>query len=493
MRVKSNIKFAGGEKSIRNINPATYDGTSFYSFLAGAGYGDIRALETIRWYKRCMPFFRAVEMRAEAFSSIPIKVREKTTKKYVDSHPILELLGDAGKPNPQESIIDFKKAYSTWRDMTGESFLVATGFKGSEPLTVSNAKVQDMTIGTTNSRISGMFEVPGTYSWNTTYFTEKFFIDPVVFGGSFRWWNRDDDKEIWQSGDFNPTAGSANFRGLSKASPISYEIQQYIEGNVNNLSVLSRGARPSVAWVSQLDEPMTDDQYKRWKEQVMSYEGAVNAGKQVLVDAVEPKVISTTNKDMEFSELKKSVRTDIFVQYAIPLALVSPEQMTLDNLKTSSIQLFDLSVLPHTDNLLDQMTQFLMPRYPNSENLELSYNPLDIEPLKERAINQTSELGKMMILTDNELRTRIGYEEVEGGNSVWKSTATAPAESDVFTTDNLQVPRTGNKESVYQDFVKHMQGQTLANGDRAFTDIEIDVYAKDYGLIDEIGQFRETP
>src|SRR6478609_5959702 len=48
-------------------------GMSFADYLGGTN-GDLRALEAIRLYKNCTPFFQAVSMRAEAFSSIPIRV-----------------------------------------------------------------------------------------------------------------------------------------------------------------------------------------------------------------------------------------------------------------------------------------------------------------------------------------------------------------------------------------------------------------------------------
>ena len=488
-KLKSHKVFSGTE--VKSAGSSSYYDLSFYDYLGGSNRGDLRALEAIRLYKQCMPFFRAVELRAEAFSSIPFRVYETTTKSFVESHPILDLLGENGKPNPKDSLSLYKKGLSSFRDITGESFCVATGMKGQPPREISNVKPQEITMGVTNSRVSGMYEVPGSYRWNTTYFDETFKIDSELVGNSFRYWNDLETREIWQGLDFNPTLSCVNHRGLSKASPISLEIQQFVEGNTNNLSVLSRGARPSVAWVSQLDQPLTDEQYERWKEQVTSYEGAINAGKQVLVDAVEPKVISTTNKDMEFKENRKAVRTDIFVEYQIPLALVSPEQMTLDNLKTSIFQLYDLSVLPHADNLLTELTLFLMPRYPDSENLILTYNPIDIAPLKERAIEENSKLVSMAILTDNELRSRIGYEELEGGNSVWKQTSLAPAESDLFTGDNLRTPDNGEKHRALTEFVKHCLNLETKDGKRAHSDAEIRKMAITHGLFENDDQFSK--
>ena len=473
IQLKSSALFSGAEVK------QGYSGSplSFYNFLNGGSLGDLRALEAIRLYKRCMPFFRAVEMRAEAFSSIPIRIKDTSTGEFVDSHPALDLIGQGGKPNPAESLTNFLKGYSTFRDVTGQSFLIASGMRGRDPQEILNAKPQEIIDGTVNQCATQIYDIPGSYMWNTDNFNETYSVDPVVDDSkTFRYWNKMESRELWASGEFNPTAGSGSGRGMSKAAPISAEIQQFIEGNTNNLSVLKRGARPSVAWVSQLDEPLTEPQYERWKEQVLSYEGALNAGKQILVDAVEPKVISTTNKDMEFKDLKQAVRTDIFVEYQIPLALVSPEQMTLDNLKTSVFQLFDLSVLPHADNLLEELTLFLMPRYKNSENLVFTYNPVDIEPLKERALEQTSKLQKIMIATDNELRSKVGMVEIEGGDSVFKPMNQVP--SDETGTNQTSV----DNAKALASFEEHCREIKKPCGERSFSDVEIDIMAKEQNL-----------
>ena len=479
--------FAGGEEksNIRNINPATYGaGLSFYDFI---GAGDVRAMETIRWYKKCMPFFRAIDARAEAFSSIPIRVKSRSNGQFVSDHPSLELLGDAGKPNPEDSVSDFKRAYSTWVDMSGESYLVACGMRDRPPVDIANAKPQDITLSAPDTRISGIYEVPATIRWNTNFFSERFQVErPAGDDKSFRYWNRDETKEIWQSGNFNPTASGSNLRGLSKASPISFEIQQFIEGNVNNLALLQRGARPSLAWVYS-GSGLTDDQFEKWKEEARSYQGSSNTGRPMLVENFDVKNIGLTNVEMQFEQMMKMTAMKMYIIYGIPLAFTSPETMTLDNLKTSMSQLYDIAVLPHADNLLEQLTNFLMPRYENSEDLYFTYNTIDIEPLKERAIEQTSRLQKILILTDDELRSRVGYEELdEGGDFVWKPTNLLPStEMDRFTADNRDQPGTGEKARVLESFVKHCREIKRSDGSRVYDDSQIELMAKEYNYLDE--------
>lgn len=467
-----------GKKSFSLVAAMGDFGQSFADYLGGTN-GDLRALEAVRLYKNCTPFYQAVSMRAEAFSSLPIRVWDKKAKVFLDKHPILDLLE---RPNPQQSRTAFLKAYSSFYDITGESFFMITGEERREPLEIYIPKPQEVIIQA--SPKANKLGAAGTYYWYTTFFNEIYYLSETnEAGGMYRYFNKDGTREFAQVKEFDPMASINCLRGMPKAAPLWLQIQQFILADTNNRSVLSRGARPSVAWVSKLDEPLTDEQFIRWKEQVSSYEGALNAGRQVLVDNVEPKVISTTNKDMEFSQNRKTVREDIFSAYGIPLSMISSESMTMDNLKVSGTQFWENAVLPLSDNLLDELSRILFPRYKNSESLVLAYNPIDIPALKVRAISQMSELQKTSTLTDNELRTLVGYEELTDGDSVWKLAGAMPAEADKFTGDNLQKPDKGSKERQLKAFQDHCKTITRKDGSRVFSDAEVDTMAREQGLM----------
>lgn len=444
---------------------------SFNDFLAGRpNTGDIRALEAARLYKKCTPFFQSVNMRATGFSAIEPRVYDTSTEQFVDDHPVLELLK---RPNPMQSQSEFMASVSSFDDIAGEAFIVATGDQGQEPMELFVARPQDMI--DQESTDPSLYGAPRSWQWSTTSFTEVYRVDDS--GRDFRYWNRDRDRELWQIKEFNPTENTGT-RGLSKASPLWLQITQFIEADTNNTNVLKRGARPSLAWSSTLGERLTDDQFERIKQQLESYSGAMNAGKQVIMDDLQPHVISTSNKDMEFSLNRKTVREDIFSAYNIPLSLISADTMTMDNLKTGTIMLWDNAILPHAASLFDDLTRFLMPRYEGSENLIITYNPVDIPALVTRSIMETTELQKANILTDNELRTRIGYESLsEGGDTVFKPIGMAPVGSDAFTGDNLTTPDNGQKdlEARIERFRKSLTQIKDKNGERIYSDDEIEM------------------
>lgn len=449
-----------------------YPPFAFAEYLGANANGDLRALEAVRLYKRCTPLYQAVNMRAEAFSSIQPRVWDEANKEWVDDHPVLDLLKN---PNPAQSNAYFMKSVSSFADIAGEFFVIAAGNKGSEPLELYAAKPQNITI--TESQRPGDYGAAGRISWQSNVAGEIYTLDREFggeIGGSFRYWNREENREIWQAKDFNPSNDS--LRGLPKAAPLWLQIQQFIEADTNNYSVLKRGARPSVVWVWSGEGEMTDEQFQRWKEQATGYEGAINAGKQVLGENIKPEVVSISNKDMEFAQNRKVVREDIFSAYQIPLSLVSSETMTMDNLKTGTLLFWDGSVLPHADNIYNELTRLLMPRYDNSENLRITYNPIDIEALKERAIARALDMQKTKAVKDDELRAIMGLDEYEGGDVVYKPISDQPAGTQ---------PGGMGSESVQMgldSFRRHMKTILKTDGSRAFSDVEIELEAESQGL-----------
>ena len=72
---------------VKSSTPIYAEYLSFPEYLFNNGMGDLSAFAAIQLYMDAMPLFNAIAMRAEAFSQIPIKVRDKNTKEFVDSHP----------------------------------------------------------------------------------------------------------------------------------------------------------------------------------------------------------------------------------------------------------------------------------------------------------------------------------------------------------------------------------------------------------------------
>ena len=443
--------------------------SSFFDFLANGDNGDLADFAAIQMYMDAMPFFNAVDMRARNFAAIPIRVWDKSKSEFIDDHPVLALLQN---PNADITQLEFLYQYASYFDITGDSFLFAGGRQSAPPLELASVPPQRTTFGFGNK--FGILHVPDTITVTTVGEGASIF-EATDVNGMIRFYERE-DRELWHTRQFNPLRSASNFRGMSRAKPLFLEIQQYLSGNNTNWSMLKRGTRLSMAWVNNRGESLTELQWSRMQEEAEKYKGDLNAGGTPILDGMDVKIIQQTNRDMEFKDLQEAMLSRISTVYGIPLALLLDKAMTLNNLETSMLQLFDNAVIPLTNYLYAEMTQFILKRYPDSENLEFKFNAGDITALRIRIIETAERQNKIGVNTIDEIRTLIGDEALASGGDVILAPANLiPVGNDEFTADNLKKPTA----SKFSELMRDLKGE---DGKQRYTDAEIKRIAIDRGL-----------
>lgn len=434
---------------------------AFADFLLNGNNGDLSNFEAIRLYRKVMPFFNAVHTRAQAFSNIPIRVKNKRTNEFVDDHPALELLAH---PNADVTQEEFLVQLSSFYDITGDAFLAVTGMLNRPPIEIATLPPQRFTFRRPNG-FSLLF-VPRMMVYTDADFgLIEFKQEQNLFGeGEIRFTNKEfGEKECWHIRSFNPLRSFTNFWGMSRAQPALLEMQQFVEGNNNNLSMLARGTRLSMVWINNRDQELTDKQWDRMQEEAQKYAGAQNAGGTPILDGMDAKSFQATNRDMEYSKLQQSMLERISSIFAVPLPLLLSQSMTLNNLETAMFQLYDRSVLPLATTIYSELTRFLMPRYENSEDMVFTYNPNDIEPLRERAIETAKTASQTGIFTDNELREMTGEEEL------------GPEGDVIYKPANL-IPIDGSDDdpNLEKTLRRMLEEKVDMAGERVYSDDDID-------------------
>ncbi len=440
---------------------SSFPTSSFFDFLSAGVNNDLADFVAIQMYMDAMPFFNAVDMRARNFAAIPIRVWDKSKDEFLDDHPVLELLQN---PNADTTQLEFLYQYASYFDITGNAYLFAGGRVNAPPLELATVPSQRTTFGFGNK--FGILHVPDTITITSAGQGSSVFVATEV-DGMIRFYERE-DRELWHTRQFNPLRSSSNFRGMSRAKPIFLEIQQYLSGNNTNWSMLKRGTRLSMAWVNNRGEALTEIQWSRMQEEAQKYAGDLNAGGTPILDGMDVKTIQQTNREMEFKDLQEAMLSRISTVYGIPLALLLDKAMTLNNLETSMLQLFDNAVIPLTNYLYAEMTQFLLRRYKDSENLEFRFNEGDISALRLRIIETTERQAKIGVNTIDETRALLGDEALEtGGGTVLVPSTMVPVGTDGFTDDNLAKP-TASK------FTELMREVKTTDGNRVYSDDDIE-------------------
>lgn len=452
------------EKSFSNPN------VSFVDFLQEGGNFDLAAHAAITLYKKAIPFFNAVDIRARNFSQTPIQVFNKKDSDWVPDHPVLKLLK---RPNAAQTGMKFLYEMSSFFDITGNSFLMLTGRVIKEPLEMFNIRPQDIDFGTEKSPIFPT--LPKTISITSNEGQNTIFYLEEVRTIGVRYVSRDKSKELWHISQFNPTRTRQSPWGLSRAQPAWLELQQYLSGNQNNLGQLKRGTRLSMAWVNNRGEELTDKQWARMEEQANKYRGSSNAGGTPILDGMDVKTIQATNRDMEFKDLQEQMFSRISIQYGIPLPMITNSASTFNNLETSQLQLWDNALSPLCKYLYAELTQLLMPRYENSSELELRFNEKDIPALRGRLIETTRKQAEIQINSIDELRNETGYESLEeGGEVVLRPSTQVPIGSDGDTSDQ--------SSTAADKFIRMMEEVKDSKGDRVYSDDYILELAREKGL-----------
>ena len=434
-------------KSQSNI-VSLFDFINNSSFLP-TRWHQLSMLESFQFYNEVSTVSDAVDRIVDEFCNIIPRVWDDRKKEWILDHPIEQLFKN---PSPMITRQEFLRDLAIDYLVTGNVFPVQTGPLSGPPFELGRINPMSLNIQT------GIDGRPNEFRVNTFNGSISFIKTPVSTNqidrlGPFRFVHND-IQEIWHIKTFNAarTDNGGTFFGNSKLTSIFYEIQQHIESAIHNWSMLKRGGKPLGALESE--EDLSDEQYERLQKEINNnISGSQNAGRLLLLEKLKWVEMGMNNRDMDFKNLKKDIQNSIYNNYKVPLALVSSENMTMDNLKVSKLALYDDSVMPLIKFIYSELTRFTLKRYPGSEDLELRANPLEIPVLEGRAIDNTAKKASIGINTTNELRADIGRESLAGGDDILKPANLLPLQSDQFTQDNLTKPTPKSARKKFEELI----------------------------------------
>ena len=172
------------------------------------------------------------------------------------------------------------------------------------------------------------------------------------------------------------------------------------------------------------------------------FNGAANSGKiPFLTGDFDFKQLSESIKDMDFPQLHKRLRENIYVAYHIPLPFISNDRSTMSNLSESQVMYYRDAVFPNMNRVTKFLTnRILHKRYPGSDNMKLSYDKNTVDVVREQLFKDTDSISKAHILSQNELRTRVGYEAAENGDNIMVPLNMQPLGQDQHTEDQRVKP-----------------------------------------------------
>ena len=412
--------------------------------MTALGWYKIRAMMAWQYYKKTSPIFRAVNLISNEFASgiSPVLYdRDKDTyiRTFDSKIPESMVLNLLYHPNFNMTGTQFKKALCASLMVTGDTYPIITGL--DEPLEVFYENPKYITI------VAGNDGYP--YSYHVSKMNHADIYTKQIINGSIRFMSRDGLREILQIRDFNPDYQNGNFTGFSRLSPVYYEIEQYLNSNKHNLSLLKKGGRPSGAILYEGD--LTDPQRDNLRSELRRYfQGADNAGEMLILESgvkKEIKELSINNRDMDFVKLKKVIKDSLYEHLEIPASFYDNSKSTMNNKDTDKENIYDFNVIPMTRQIYESLGDALLRRFKNGQRYEIDFIEEETPALKGRFIQQIKDKSDSGVFSTNEIRSMWGAEEIgEEGDQIYQPMNLIALGTDKYTQDNLKKPTKKNMD-----------------------------------------------
>lgn len=345
-------------------------------------------------YKRNVIVYRAVNLIARGVASVPWRL-------YADhhelvTHPLLDLLH---APNDLQAGAAFMENVASYLLLSGNSYIEAM-------------RLVDGRIGELYAlRPDRVRVVPGRSGTPQGY-------EYTVNGQTVILKSTEGSTNVMHLKLFHPLN---DWYGMSPLEAAACAIDQHNTVASHNLALLQNGGRPSGALIVGASTPheraLSEDERHELKNTLRTfYEGEHNAGRVMVLEGdFQWKEMGLSPRDLDFIEGKKLSAREIAQAYGVPPMLVGvPGDATFSNYREARYHLWEDTILPLLDHIIDEFNAWLCPAF--GPGLRLGYNLDAIPALAPRREEIWSKYAGATFLTLNEKRKAMGYPPLEGGD-----------------------------------------------------------------------------
>lgn len=369
----------------------------------------------MRYYKTIAPVKAAMDQLCRAVSSIPIMLSNVKTNEQVETHAVLKLLK---KPNIayQKTMKSLFRDITFWKALSGDVFLIVTGRTNPLEIYVVRSTDVQVYVDSQTGRISKY-----DYRSQNTMVTETY--TPDLYG---RYFSPDGLREMLHLSNIVLEPDSSDQGSISDIAALHTEILQYKYATEHNVNLLSNGATPSGAIVvpaeaGSLDEKTFSDLQAQINSQMR---GASNAGRTLILEGgLDWKDMSVKSKDGNFDNIKDGAEAQIYKALGVPLDLASGgKSVSANNMVNIRREFYHNRVVPFTEEILEFFNSFILPRYSNSDNLELRIDLDAIDVFTEDRAKQRAVIENSTTLTLNRKLKTLKEAQMsteEGGDAIY--------------------------------------------------------------------------
>lgn len=260
-----------------------------------------------------------------------------------------------------------------------------------------------------------------------------------------------DPNEILHFRNFNPL-GDHPFphRGKGIVEAASWAIDTDNETRQWNFSFFKNSARPDGFLIREGTGSMSDEEYKRLKEQFnQEHQGSVNAHRvAILSGGLKWQDITRTQQDMDFIEQRRFGRDEILSMFRVPKSVIGiVEDVNRANAEASNFIFASRTIKPLMEHIVGTLNEFLIPEF--GDDLVLDFES-PVPQDRQLKINEyTAGIDKW--LSRNEIRKAEGLPPSDNGNTIFGSIANVPIDN---VPEEKALPKPSSKNSKRQKKAK---------------------------------------
>lgn len=349
-------------------------------------------------YRRNNIAFKSINTIADAVASVHWTAWRGETE--LTDHPILELIR---QPNPVQSGPQYMRAKVGFFLLSGNGYEERVQV-GSEVRELYQLRPDRMKV------IPGNNGFPQRFVYDVNGRKINFDMDPRTL-----------ESDVRQMKTFNPTD---DWYGMSPIEAGAYAVDQHNEAAAWVQSLLQNSARPSGALVSTGEASLNDEEFNRLKVQMdEQYAGARNAGRPMLLEGgLDWKEMGLSPVDMQLIETKYSSARDIALALGVPPQLLGiPGDNTYSNYQEARLAFWEDTVIPLLDMLAADWSTWL-----GRGEIELRPNLDQVPAIVEKKQRLWQMVEASASLTINEKRDAMGYEPIDGGDTLFVPMSSLP-------------------------------------------------------------------
>lgn len=329
----------------------------------------------------------------------------------IETHPVLDLLDRFNETTTQSDGFYLTDSHLS---LTGDSFwYLEDGAGGKQPSNIYLLQPDKVTL-TLGDVYSGASRLVSNYQYKT------------VIG----------DKEVSET--YEPEE-ILHIKVPNPKNP--YRGHSVVEGIATTLDIDSNTLQASKSFYENgmmaqfmltSEKGFNQDQLKRLKAELVSaYSGAKNFFKiPIFFGGVKPETIQMSSKDAQMIDHQAWLRDKVMAAFKNTKASLGiTEDVNRANAEASLRNWKQSTIKPRMCRIVDSLNEFLLPRY--GDNLVLGFkNPVPEDQTEK--ITEATQLYGANIITLNEARDIVGYDNVNNGDEINQPTAPIP-----YTDQNL--------------------------------------------------------